>query len=116
MHEVSICQSLVSVVLDELAQREVGAGRLKRVRVVAGQLHQLVPDALVFAYELLTRDTPAAGSQLELRVPPLEATCKRCGWQGAMEPPIFLCEKCGAGIEIKGGDELFVEELELAES
>ena len=116
MHEVSICQSLVSVVLDELAQRAIGAGRLKRVRVVAGQMHQLVPDALTFAYELLTRDTPAAGSQLELRVPPLDAACKSCGWRGAIEPPVFLCEACGAGVEIKGGDELYVEELEIADS
>jgi hydrogenase nickel incorporation protein HypA/HybF len=116
MHEVSICQSLVNVVLDELAQRAIGAGRLKRVRVVAGQMHQLVPEALTFAYELLTRETPAAGSQLELRVPPLEAACQRCGWRGAIEPPIFLCEQCGAGVELKGGDELFIEELELSET
>ena len=116
MHEVSICQSLVSVVLDELTQRAVGAGRLKRVRVVAGQLHQLVPDALTFAYELLTRDTPAAGSTLELRMPPLEAHCTSCDWRGAVEPPVFLCEACGAGVEITGGDELFVEELELVDS
>ena len=116
MHEVSICQGLVRVVLDELTQRAIGAGRLKLVRVVAGQMHQLVPDALTFAYELLTRDTPAAGSQLELCVPPLDATCKSCGWRGAIEPPVFLCTVCGAGVEIKGGDELFVEELEISDS
>ena len=116
MHEVSICQGLVRVVLDELTQRAIGAGRLKRVCVVAGQMHQLVPDALTFAYELLTRDTPAAGSQLELRVPPLDATCKNCGWRGAIEPPVFLCTVCGAGVAINGGDELFVEELEISDS
>ena len=69
MHEISICQSLVSVVLDELTQRAIGPGRLQRVRVVAGQLHQLVPDSLTFAYELLTRDTPAATSVRRTSVP-----------------------------------------------
>jgi hydrogenase nickel incorporation protein HypA/HybF len=116
MHEISICQSLVSVVLDELTQRAIGPGRLQRVRVVTGQLHQLVPDALTFAYELLTRETPAAGSQLDLRVPPLVAHCASCGWNGAIEPPVFLCEACGGGVEITGGDELFVEELEISDS
>jgi hydrogenase nickel incorporation protein HypA/HybF len=116
MHEISICQSLVSVVLDELTQRALGPGRLQRVRVVAGQLHQLVPDALTFAYELLTRETPAAGSQLDLRVSPLVAHCASCGWNGAIEPPVFLCEACGGGVEITGGDELFVEELEISDS
>ena len=116
MHEVSICQGLVRVVLDELTQRAIGAGRLKRVCVVAGQMHQLVPDALTFAYELLTRDTPAADSHLDLRIPPLAAACKSCGWRGAIKAPVFLCAVCGAGVEIKGGDELFVEELEISDS
>lgn len=116
MHEITICQSLVSVVLDELTQRALGPGRLQRVRVVAGQLHQLVPDSLTFAYELLTRDTPAAGSQLDLVVPPLEAHCQNCGWRGPIEPPVFLCATCGSGVEIKGGDELFIEELELSDA
>ena len=88
---------------------------LRVVRVVAGQQHQIVPDALVFAYELLTRDTPAAGSRLELRIRPLEARCPSCGWQGALEPPVFLCGACGqGGIELLGGNELYLESLEVA--
>ena len=74
-----------------------------------------MPDALVFAYELLTRDTPAAGSRLELRIRPLEARCLSCGWQGALEPPVFLCGACGqGGIELLGGNELYLESLEVA--
>lgn len=115
MHEVSICQGLVKVVLDELAKRAIPAGALRQVHVVAGALHQIVPDALVLAYELLTRDTPAAGSQLALRMLPLAARCSSCGWHGAIEPPIFLCGACGGGIELEGGDELYVEDLEVAE-
>jgi hydrogenase nickel incorporation protein HypA/HybF len=116
MHEVSICQGLIKVVLDELAQRALPAGALLRVRVVAGALHQIVPESLEFAYDLLTRATPAAGSKLELRVTPLAARCTQCAWRGGIEPPLFLCGACGAGVELEGGDELYVEDLEVAES
>jgi len=115
MHEVSICQGLVKVVLDEMAQRAILAGAVRRVRVVAGALHQIVPESLEFAYDLLTRATPAAGSKLELHVTPLMARCTACDWRGAIEPPVFLCGKCGAGVELEGGDELYVEDLEIAE-
>ena len=114
MHEVSICQGLVKVVLDEMAKRAIPVGTMLRVRVVAGALHQIVPDALEFAYDLLTRETPAAGSKLELRIAPLAARCTSCNWRGTIEPPLFLCSACGAGVDLKGGDELYVEDLEIA--
>ena len=116
MHEVSICQGLVKVVLDEMAKRAIPAGALLRVRVVAGALHQIVPESLEFAYDLLTRETPAAGSKLELRIASLVARCTACDWRGTIAPPIFLCGACGASVESEGGDELYVENLEIAES
>ena len=116
VHEVSICRGLVQVVLDEMAKRAIPAGTLRQVRVVAGQMHQIVPDALTFAYEALTRDTPAVGSHLELRVLPLSARCTVCGWRGSVEPPLFMCGSCQSGaITLEGGEELYVEELEVAE-
>lgn len=115
MHEVSICQGLVKVVLDEMAQRAIPAGALQQVRVVAGALHQIVPESLAFAYDLLTRETPAAGSKLELRVTPLLARCTHCDWRGTIEPPLFLCSICGAGVELEGGDEFYIEDLEIVE-
>jgi len=117
MHEVAIGQSLVAAVLEELRRHGVPPGALRVTHVVAGQLHQIVPEALASAYEVLTRDTPAAGSTLELRVRPLEARCPACGWHGAVEPPVFLCGACGAGgIELLGGSELYLESLEVADA
>ncbi|MCX6995739.1 MAG: hydrogenase maturation nickel metallochaperone HypA [Kiritimatiellaeota bacterium] len=116
MHEISICQNLVAAVLEELTRRQVPPGALRAVGVVAGQQHQLVPEALVFAYELLTKNTPAAGARLDLRLLPLEARCPACGWRGALAPPVFLCGACGqAGIELLGGHELYLESLEVIE-
>ncbi len=115
MHEIAIGQNLVAAVLQEMRQRQVPPGALRVTRVVAGQMHQIVPEALATAYDLLSRDTPAAGSTLALRILPLEARCPACGWRGALEPPVFLCGACGqGGIELLSGNELYLESLEVA--
>ncbi len=88
--------------------------QLVSVRVVAGRLHQIVPEYLVSAYELLVQDTPAAGSTLDLELAPVTATCRACGWQGEIAPPIFLCSACtSTDLEVTGGTELRLESLEV---
>ncbi|MBU1908775.1 MAG: hydrogenase maturation nickel metallochaperone HypA, partial [Verrucomicrobia bacterium] len=67
MHEFSIGDSIVRSVIEELARLKTPPGALRSVRVAIGVMRQIVPDTLVFAYESLSQDTPAAGSKLVLR-------------------------------------------------
>ena len=114
MHELSLGQALVATVLRELKERQIPAGSLRAARVAVGQLHQVVPDALTFAYDQLILDTPAAGSKLEIRMVPLLAHCPGCGWEGEIEMPVFLCASCRkAGLELRTGQELYLEALEI---
>jgi len=116
MHEFSIGQSIVQTVLAELAGRNLPPGGLRSVRIAVGAMHQIVPDTLLFAYESLVQDTPAAGSRLVIRPVPVTARCKACGWQGAIEVPLFLCRACQSGeIELITGMELHLESLEVDE-
>ena len=114
MHEFSICEGIVKAVVQEMAAHQVPAGALLKTRIVVGALHQVVPDTLTFAYEVLTRDTPAAGSQLEIRSVPVRAKCKTCGWEGEVRIPRFQCGQCGSGdIELVGGKEMYLDNLEI---
>jgi len=116
MHELAICRSLVDAMLEEFRRLEPTAKRITRVRVVAGRLHQLVPDFLRSAYEVFTQDTPAEGSELELEIVPLEGRCRACGWKGEIEPPVFQCARCDAcAIELDGGKELVLDRMEIEE-
>ncbi|MBN2491285.1 MAG: hydrogenase maturation nickel metallochaperone HypA [Planctomycetes bacterium] len=116
MHEFSICQSLVDAALEEFRRIEPTPERITRVRVVAGRLHQLVPEFLQSAYEVLTKDTPAEGSEMELRLVPVTGRCTACGWEGEIEPPVFQCAGCGAfAIELCGGKELYLDQMEIEE-
>lgn len=112
MHEFSICRSLVEAVLEEYEALDPSAKGLKTVRVVVGGMHQIVPEYLVTAYELLTQDTVAAGSVLDLQIQPVIGYCRECGWQGKIVPPFFQCAVCEAlAIDVVKGQELFLDRL-----
>ena len=114
MHELSIATSLLEAVLAELARIEPRPGRLVKVRVVVGQLHQIVPDCLTFAYEAVARGTPAEGSRLELAALPVEVRCGRCGWEGPIKMPFFQCGSCGGtDVQMRKGKELYLDSLEV---
>lgn len=114
MHEFSICEGLVRAVRQEMKKHGAPAGSLRRARVVVGALHQIVPENLEFAYEVLVRDTEAAGSRIELRVVPITAKCGACGWTGTVTPPVFLCGACNSGdLELTTGKELYLDNLEI---
>jgi hydrogenase nickel incorporation protein HypA/HybF len=114
MHEFSICDGIVKAAVQELGKMKPKPLRLIKTRVVVGDLHQIVEDSLQFAYEVLVRDTPAAGSELVIRHVPVTARCKACGWQGEIRSPLFLCGACNSGeIELVTGKELFLENLEV---
>lgn len=112
MHEFAIAQTIVRSVLAELKKAQ--PARLVCARIVAGQLHQIVPDSLVQAYKILTEATPAAGSRLRIRRVPVMAECQQCHWRGKIKRALFVCEKCAAGdLEITGGRELYLESIEV---
>ena len=114
MHEFSICEGIVKAAVEEMAKVNPPAKALRKTTVVVGALHQIVPENLTFAYDVLTRDTPAAGSELELRFVPIRAKCGDCEWQGEIQQPLFLCGGCNSGnIELLSGKELYVENLEI---
>lgn len=116
MHEFSICQSLVDAVVDEMRKIGPGPVRLLKTRVVVGDLRQVVPEFLEQAYKILTKDTIAENSALEIERLPVSGRCEDCGWCGEMPMGKFGCQACGsARAEIVGGRELYLDNLEIEE-
>ncbi len=115
MHETSLSQSILHAVLAELQRVDPPPLRLKRVRVVAGSHHPIVPDDVISAYATEARGTPAEGSVLELSIAPMRGRCVACGWRG--EVAEFACGSCGSlDLEIESGDSLRLEALEVEDA
>ena len=114
MHEFSICEGLLDTVLAEMRKVNPPARRLLKTRIVVGAMRQVVPEYLAFAYESLTKGTPAEGSALDIVPAPVAAKCRNCGWQGESANPSFQCVKCQSyDLDIEGGTELYLESLEV---
>ncbi len=114
MHEMSIAQSLVGIIEQEMLKHEVT--RLIRVRVKYGRISAIVPEALQTAFQVMTMDTPIKGAKLEIEEIPLVARCRECKKEFSPEDDLLImtCPYCDAefGHEIISGKELFIDELE----
>lgn len=115
MHEMSIAQSLLDIVQQEMEKH--GLTTLTKVTVRHGRLSGIVADSLHMAWEALTVDTPLASSTLVTEEVPLTAKCSRCGV--IFEPEsehilLWVCPECGEDIghELKSGKELHLQTIE----
>ncbi|RJP70745.1 MAG: hydrogenase maturation nickel metallochaperone HypA [Candidatus Abyssobacteria bacterium SURF_17] len=112
MHEMSIAQSILKIVLTE-AQKN-GAQKVKVVRIRAGQLRGIVREQLAFFFEFITKDTAAEGAVLEVEQVPIKAQCKPCEHTFMVQDYKFLCPKCQSkDVDVVEGMELAVKEIEI---
>ena len=94
MHELSIAQSLVSLVTRHLPP---GVTRVTAVDLRVGALAGVVPDALEFCYGVATEGTPLQGSSLRVERVPLVVYCDACSEDRTLaEGPILRCPACGS--------------------
>ncbi|GAB6178307.1 hydrogenase maturation nickel metallochaperone HypA [Desulfobaculum senezii] len=115
MHEMSIAQSLISIIKEEMEKH--GLTTLRRVRVKHGKLAAIVPESLHFAFEACTLGTPLEGAELDMEVIPLILECGECGLRFSPEEPDALfvpCPDCGEGIghKVLQGKELYLDNME----
>ena len=115
MHEMSIVEALV-----ETVQRELCAhpdGRVRAVRVRIGQLRLVEPSLLEFCYVAAVRDTPLAGSRLEVEEVEGAARCDVCSLEFSVEESWFECPRCRSPrARLVRGDELLLTSLEIEEA
>ena len=111
MHELSIAQSLLEIVAEEAGRN--GLVKIHGIKIQVGEFAAVVPDSLTFCFEMLSRDTVAAGAALQIETVPIVARCSACGVLFEVENQTFLCPECGEpALEIVSGRELSVLSIE----
>jgi hydrogenase nickel incorporation protein HypA/HybF len=112
MHEVSICESILDVLMEEAAKNK--ASRINQVTLKIGEMAGVVEDALRFAFEVVTEGTLAEGAKLTVIDVPLTAKCRSCGNEFHVVGYAFSCKRCDSPeIEIISGREMLIEEIDL---
>lgn len=112
MHELGIATAILDAVQTEVQGR--GGARPHRVGLRIGELTAVDPEALRFAFEVLTRETDLEGLALDFEICPLRHRCRECAEEFAVKDYVFACPRCGAlRTECIGGDELDIAYLEV---
>jgi len=111
VHELSIAQSLLEIVLEEGRRHRMTS--VKVIRLQVGELAAVVADSLNFCFELLSKETPASGAVLEIETVPVVARCVPCGEVFEVENQVFLCPRCGEPVlDLVSGRDLSVMSIE----
>jgi hydrogenase nickel incorporation protein HypA/HybF len=111
MHELSIATAVLNTAVKHAGERPVSV-----VRMRVGRLRQVVPDSLVFYFEIVARDTVCEDATLELVEIEAQARCEACAVVWDLQDPIFRCPDCGCSeVRIVAGEELEVEYIEVEE-
>ena len=112
MHEMGIAQSILDIVEQKMASH--GATKVSTIRLVIGEFRAVLPQSLTFCFEIITKDTPLEGVNLEIEQVLLTGRCIDCREEFIIKEYRFICPKCGSRqIETIAGKELFVKEIEV---
>jgi hydrogenase nickel incorporation protein HypA/HybF len=112
MHELSLAENMLAIV--EESARNGGFRRVAAIRLEIGRLSCVMPDALRFCFESVTRGSLAEGARLDICEIAGEGRCPRCEKSLELEEPYGLCPDCGVPLEVTAGTEMRVKELEVA--
>jgi hydrogenase nickel incorporation protein HypA/HybF len=112
MHELSVCQGLISQVV-RIAE-ENGATLVERIVVRIGPLSGLEAPLLEQAYTVARAGTLAEGAELVVESMPLRVACQTCGAESEAEVNRLVCGACGDyRTRVVSGDELILASVEI---
>lgn len=112
MHELAVCQSMLSQVAGIAAQR--AALGVSSITVRVGALSGVEPDLLQHAFPVASAGTVAAAARLIIERLPIRVHCGQCGAETAAASNRLLCGRCGDWhTRLVSGDELILASVEL---
>ncbi len=112
MHELSICQALLTQVADIAAAR--GAPAVERITIEVGPLSGVEPALLAHAFAVMRTGSCAADAVLSVETTAVAVSCLGCGARSQATPGRLVCSVCGGyRTSIVAGDELRLLRVEL---
>ncbi len=112
MHELSIANSIVTTVLQEMETRKLS--QVVKIVVRVGVLSGVVPEALQFNFDAIKGETPLADTKLEIEEIAVQGRCHSCNCEFAVKDYYFICPQCKSGqVKVTRGMDLDIAFLEI---
>ncbi|MDR1529923.1 MAG: hydrogenase maturation nickel metallochaperone HypA [Burkholderiales bacterium] len=112
MHEMSLAKSMYEII--EETARKNNAKQVKSVQVELGVLSHAEPDALTFAFEVVTHGTIAEGARFDIIRLSGKAWCMVCARTVPLPKLGAPCPDCnGYQLAVTQGDEMRIASIEI---
>lgn len=113
MHEMGIVQSIMEIVEQQAALHK--ANRVVRVGLEFGALTAVLPDAIRFAFSILSKGGIAEDAVVDITIIPIKVRCTDCSREHIMDVYEPFCPSCGSSSMqiIEGRDEIRIAFLEV---
>ena len=113
MHELSICQELMTRV--EQVARENAATSVETIFLSVGPLSGIEAPLLLRAFQIARLGTVAESAELKIQTGPIVVECSDCGMSSEVRPNHLVCGSCGDWrVRVTQGEELLLLSLELS--
>ena len=111
MHEVGIMEQTVDIAIE----RAKGVDRIHGLKMRIGKVSGVVPEALEFAFDVVTRGTIAEGAKLEIETVAVTCYCCDCNLNFQPSDLFYECPECGKfSYQILSGKEIELVSIEVA--
>ncbi|WP_034997568.1 hydrogenase maturation nickel metallochaperone HypA [Beijerinckia mobilis] len=112
MHELSLCESVVDVILENARLHDFR--QVRRVRLSIGRFAGVETAALRFSFDVVVRGTLVEGAELDLVDEPGTAWCFDCGETVTLADRLDPCPRCGGTrLHPNGGMDVAIKDLEV---
>jgi len=112
MHEMSLCEGVLQI-LESEAEKQ-GFSKVKKVFLEIGDLSSVEPEAMLFCFDVVTRNSLAEDADLIIVNVPGTAWCMQCSKTVIVKQRFDECPDCGGyQLQVTGGEEMKIKELEV---
>ena len=112
MHEFSLMQGVLQSAVN--VAQEAKARRVSEIRLVIGEMREVLPDAMEFAFEALVPDTLCEGAALKMTVLKPRSRCLQCNQEYEHDRFHWMCPSCESlATELLVGRELYIDAIEV---
>ncbi len=110
MHEITIVENIIDIVSAEMKKHNIT--KLETIKLRIGEMSSIMPDALVFSFDVLSKETQLEGAKLIIEIVRTKARCKDCKTEFITGDTFGICPECnGISYEIISGKELEIAEF-----
>ena len=112
MHELAVTKGLLKICLEEGEKHKIK--KIRKINIKVGELTDLLPACIEYYFNIVSKDTIAENTKINVEKIPVEIKCNEWGYSGVLGKNNYVCPKCkGIVYEITKGKEFYLDTMEV---